>query len=260
MSVNPHSEGSKERSWHWARMLRGVFLAKARCTLDLKALDEIWLEERMTRMMELHKDRSFALFTPVYLMPTYRINHVTNAGYVLSGQWIDQLTPSTYPLGKLKSYMNCILVTTDLKISIFLIPLALWEASNSCEFHPDPQVSMTQHFPCSLPTTSLSFLFFLFDFSCICPLNIIATQGSKCRASLIFHITASTLGILLTVWCVPNTDVYCILFPELQNVTIHGLLQKPYLGFRQYIKFTWSKPNPIISLTNLLLFIFSLSQ
>ena len=37
-------------------------------------------------MMDLHKDRSFALFTPVYLMPTYRVNHVTNAGYMLSGQ------------------------------------------------------------------------------------------------------------------------------------------------------------------------------
>ena len=146
MSVNPHSEGSKERSWHWAKMLRGVFLAKAKCTLGLKGLDEIWLEERMTRMMELHKDRRFALFTLVYMTPTYHVNHVTNAGYVLSGKWIDHLTPSTYPLGKLKSYTNFILVTTDLKISIFLIPLALWEASNSCEFHPDPQVSMTQQF------------------------------------------------------------------------------------------------------------------
>lgn len=76
-------------------------------------------------MMELHKERSFALFTPVYLMPTYHVNHVTDAEYVLSGQTIDQLTPSTYPLGKLKSCMNCILVATDLKISIFLIPLGL---------------------------------------------------------------------------------------------------------------------------------------
>ena len=36
-------------------------------------------------MMELHKDISFALFTPVYMTPTYHVNHVTNAGYVLSG-------------------------------------------------------------------------------------------------------------------------------------------------------------------------------
>lgn len=61
-------------------MLRGEFLAKVRRNLGHKRLNEISLERENYKNMELHKDRKFALFSPMYPMPKYCVKHIINAG------------------------------------------------------------------------------------------------------------------------------------------------------------------------------------
>lgn len=182
MSTKHHRQFLEKGAMVDTRMLRDVFIAKSR-----KKVMGMGYFIKM-RIVFIYSNMSWCLST------------VLDYRYVLSGQWIEELTSSI--LDYFRAMWTGFWSPLFWKIHIFLIPLTLQEVSNPCEFPLTRWVSMTWHFPVSLPTSSHSFSFFLYDFSlCIFPLNItphiyfLSLQGFKLLLSdcvYFFHYTINS--------------------------------------------------------------------